>query len=77
MEEEEPMMHVIRKNIVSDESQRPIAVQIDYADWLEIERSLHLADEEAKSLDPSRFAGVISLTEDPLAYQSRVRGEWQ
>ena len=63
--------------LVSDESQRPIAVQIDYADWLEIERSLHLADGEAKSLDPSQFAGVISLTEDPLAYQSHVRGEWQ
>jgi hypothetical protein len=62
-------MHVIRKSIVSDESQRPIAVQIDYADWLDIERSLNLADDEAKSLDPSQFAGVISLTEDPLVYQ--------
>jgi hypothetical protein len=69
-------MHVIRKNVVFDESQRPIAVQIDYADWLEIEQSLHLATEEAKTMDPSRFAGVISLTEEPLAYQSRVRGEW-
>ncbi len=70
------MMHTIHKNIVLDESQRPIAVQIDYADWLEIERSLHLADKEAKSLDPSQFSGVISLTEDPLTYQSHVRGEW-
>ena len=33
-------MHVIRKSIISDEAQHPIAVQIDYADWLEIERSL-------------------------------------
>lgn len=70
-------MHVIRKSILSDESQQPIAVQIDYADWLEIERSLNLPCEEAKTADPSRFAGVISLTEDPLAYQMRVRGEWQ
>ena len=70
-------MHAIRKSIVSDESQHPIAVQIDYADWLEIERSLNLTSEEAKTADPSRFAGVLSLTEDPLAYQLRARGEWQ
>jgi hypothetical protein len=70
-------MHAIRKTIVSDESQHPIAVQIDHADWLEIERSLNLTSEERKTVDPSRFAGVISLTEDPLAYQLRLREEWQ
>jgi hypothetical protein len=64
------------KNIVSDESQCPIAVQIDYADRLEIERSLNLTSDDAKTVDPSQFAGVISLTEDALAYQLRVRGEW-
>jgi hypothetical protein len=26
--------------------------------------------------DLSRYAGVIELHEDPLAYQSRIRGEW-
>jgi len=70
-------MHVIRKNIVTDEASRPIAVQIDYADWLEIERSLNLPSDDVKIMNPSRFAGVVSLTEDPLAYQSRVRGEWR
>lgn len=69
-------MHLIRKNVIFDESQRPIAVQIDYADWLEIEQSLHLTSDEAKTMNPSQFTGAISLTEDPLAYQSRVRGEW-
>lgn len=69
-------MHVIRKSVVLDESQRPIAVQIDYADWLEIEQSLHLTSDDAKTMDPSRFAGAISLTEDPAAYQARARGEW-
>jgi hypothetical protein len=70
-------MHANRKTIVSDESQHPIAVQIDYADWLEIERSLRLTSEGVKTMDPPRFTGVISSTEDPLVYQSRVRGEWQ
>ena len=29
-------MQRIRKRIVTDEAQQPIAVQIDYADWLKI-----------------------------------------
>jgi len=70
-------MHAIRKNIVTDEAMRPIAVQIDYADWIEIEQSLGLTDEAPRTIDPSQFAGVISLTEDPLAFQTRIRGEWR
>ncbi len=69
-------MHKIRKKIVTDETQRPVAVQIDYADWLEIERYLNLHDEEARTTDLSRHEGVITLTEDPLGYQSRMRQEW-
>jgi hypothetical protein len=70
-------MHAIRKSIVTDEAMRPIAVQIDYADWIEIEQSLGLASEESRVFDPARFTGVICLTEDPLAFQTRIRGEWQ
>ena len=70
-------MRAIQKSIISDESQRPVAVQIGYADWLEIERFLNLPGEELKTANPSRFAGAISLAEDPLAYQLRVRGEWR
>ena len=31
-------MPVIRKRIVTDENDRPVAVQIDHEDWLDIER---------------------------------------
>jgi hypothetical protein len=68
-------MQRIRKKIVTDEAKQPIAVQIDYTDWLKIERSLHLPQED-KVTDLSRYNGVISLTEEPLAYQARVRNEW-
>ena len=68
-------MQRIRKKIVTDEAQQPIAVQIDYADWLKIERSLNLPQEEEVT-DLSCYNGVISLTEEPLAYQARVRNEW-
>ena len=68
-------MQRIRKKIVTDEAQQPIAVQIDYADWLKIERSLNLPQEDEVT-DLSLYNGVISLTEEPLAYQARVRNEW-
>ena len=32
----------IQKRIVTDENRRPVAVQIDYADWIKIERQLDL-----------------------------------
>ena len=69
-------MHKIGKKILKDESQRPVAVQIDYSDWLEIERRLNLRSEEAPSADLSSYDGVITLTEEPLGYQSRIRQEW-
>ena len=69
-------MHKIGKKILRDESQRPVAVQIDYSDWLEIERCLDLPSEETRSTDLSKYEGVIALTEEPLGYQSRIRQEW-
>jgi hypothetical protein len=65
----------IRKKIVTDEAQKPVAVQIDYTDWLQIERFLNL-QVQAGSTNLSRHGGVISLTEEPLAYQARRRNEW-
>ena len=69
-------MHKIGKKIIKDESQRPVAVQIDYSDWLEIERRLDLRSKETRSTDLSKYKGVITLTEEPLSYQSRIRQEW-
>ena len=68
-------MQRIRKKIITDEAKQPIAVQIDYTDWLKIERSLNLPQDDELT-DLSRYSGVISLTEEPLAYQARVRNEW-
>jgi hypothetical protein len=68
-------MRAIRKKIVTDESSRPVAAQIDYEDWLEIERSL-IMSRTAQSGNISRFRGSVRLAEDPIAYQIRIRGEW-
>ena len=69
-------MPKIRKKIVTDEAYQPVAVQMDYNDWLMIERSLALSDNRATVTDLSRYQGLISLTEDPLVYQTRMRNEW-
>jgi hypothetical protein len=69
-------MRNIRKKIITDNAERPIAVQIDYTDWLEIERSLNLQSEEARDTDLSSYEGTIVLSEDPLEYQLRIRQGW-
>ena len=69
-------MSKIRKKIVTDAEQRPVAVQIDYADWLKIETALDLESEGAMTTDLTRYEGVLPLTEEPLTFQARVRNEW-
>jgi hypothetical protein len=72
----EVYMRKIKKKILTDKAERPIAVQIEYADWLEIERSLNLQDMEPQNTDLSNYEGIITLSEEPLEYQSRIRQEW-
>jgi hypothetical protein len=69
-------MEKIGKKIVTDEASRPVAVQIDYSDWLEIERSLGWQGSRPRITDLSSHHGVLTLPEDPLDYQSRIRQEW-
>ncbi len=67
-------MLVIKKKIVTDENMRPVAVQIGYEDWLAIQRLLEIQTGEPRTTALSRHSGTVTLTEDPLAYQVRVRG---
>ncbi|PKL40262.1 MAG: hypothetical protein CVV41_20190 [Candidatus Riflebacteria bacterium HGW-Riflebacteria-1] len=64
----------IRKKILTDENNKPVAVQIDYDDWLECERLLNL--KPIKAVDLAEFSGKIALKEDPLEFQKRLRDEW-
>jgi hypothetical protein len=66
----------VKKQIVLDETRNPVAVQISYEDWLVIEEQLHLGDITTEKRDISRLAGSISLSEDPLEFQRRLRSEW-
>ncbi|XGV96679.1 MAG: hypothetical protein ACAF41_28640 [Leptolyngbya sp. BL-A-14] len=70
-------MQPFKKKIVTDEEMRPVAVLIDYQDWQKIEQILEAYQaQEVHASDLNKFAGVIQLTEDPLAYQQRLRNEW-
>jgi hypothetical protein len=67
-------MRRIRKKILRGDGERPVAVQIEYDDWLEIERLLKRPVHGSRPAD--RYAGTIHLGEDPLQFQNRLRGEW-
>jgi len=67
----------IRKQIVTDENGRPIAVQISYDDWVRLEARLaEKGDPPAKTGDLSKHIGKISLRFDPMEFQQRARSEW-
>lgn len=63
---------------VTDEDHKPIAVQIDHDDWMEIETQLNLQKPESRCVDLSRFAEKLTmeLPKDPVGYQHRIRDEW-
>lgn len=75
-------MRQIRKKLVTDEEDRPVAVLIDYEDWKEIERALldRGGGESTRRDDFERRALAVrgSWTEgDGLEYQRRIRSEWE
>ncbi len=71
-------MKPVDKMIVTDAENRPVAVQIKYADWLEIEKALSLNGKDGStSGDLHRFAGTLRLPADPGEYQQRSRSEWR
>lgn len=70
-------MLTIHKKVLLDDAMNPVAVQIDYADWVDIARRLGIEPKSGESTSLRRFEGAITMTEDPMAFQARVREEWQ
>ena len=67
----------VHKKIVLDETNRPVEVIIAYEEWQEIEQLLSI---DCKGMSKDRlkaYAGKITLTEDPLDFQRRIRNEWR
>ena len=73
-------MPSIKKQIVVNETQQPVAVIIDYQDWKWIEAILLRQAQGESERDDSEplkaYAGCIRLTIDPLKYQQEVREAW-
>lgn len=69
----------MKKQILTDEQGRPLAVQIAYGDWLAIEQVLAGRQPESSppAVDVMRFAGRVKCGESPMEFQHRMRGEWQ
>jgi len=69
-------MSAIHKQIVTDEEGRPVGVLIPYEEWLRIEQQLSGAVSACGVEQLRHHEGVIRLSEDPVAYQRRLRDEW-
>jgi len=41
-----------------------------------LKSKMNAAREKMKGLNAKKYSGVIKLTEDPIAYQKRMRSEW-
>lgn len=70
-----PMTYLtLEKKIVTDETLRPVAVQIDYRDWLKIEQLLNL-NKSSRAVD--FFANHTPLTSflalEPTEYVDNLR----
>jgi hypothetical protein len=66
---------MIHKQLVTDEEGRPVGVLIPYEEWLRIEQQLGNAT-AAIGIERLRcHEGMIHLSEDPVAYQRRLRDE--
>ncbi len=68
----------MKKKLVLDEDNKPVAVLIDYADWLAIESCLgdtKLPNPPSSGIE--KFAGILPNLIDGLEYQRMVRDEWQ
>ncbi|MBI5815197.1 MAG: hypothetical protein HZB29_06260 [Nitrospinae bacterium] len=73
-------MSDIGKKIVTDDKAHPVAVQISYADWMEIERNL--PENQPGQISEQAFGEALKKTAglwkegDGLRYQLKLRGEW-
>lgn len=69
-------MPPIRKKIIKDQDDRPIAVQIDYEDWVRLEIALSSMPLAHGETDLARHIGRLNWPVDGVEYQKSVRGEW-
>lgn len=70
-------MAEIHKRILTDKQMNPVAVQIDYEEWLEIERLLHLSGSGKATTNLASHMGRLDWPVDGLEYQRQVRSEWE
>lgn len=69
-------MFNIRKHILTDEANRPVAVQIDYEDWCKIEEALEKTEAQKPPTDLARHVGKLKWPVDGLEYQREIRSAW-
>jgi len=71
------MIKEIHKKIVFNEQNKPVEVIIDYREWQEIERMLEAGRKGMSKERLRTYAGIMSVGEEPMEYQRRMRDEWK
>ncbi len=66
---------MINKKFLTDENNKPVAVLIDYQDWLVIEKQLELSPEE-RIARINALAGSVKFPMEGLEFQQMMRAEW-
>lgn len=70
------MIEGIHKKIVVDENNKPLEVIISYNEWEQIERLISNSLKKMSREKLNKYSGIITLKEEPLEYQKRIRNEW-
>lgn len=69
-------MEPVRKKVITDPQNRPIAVEVNYEDWVRIEMVLFGDSTNGRETDLSRHVGKVDWPVDGVEYQRTLRGEW-
>ena len=68
-------MPEIHKTIITDTQQNPLAVQIPYQEWLDIERLLNLSSGMKATTNLARHAGRLDWPVDGMEYQRHASSD--
>ncbi len=69
-------MKIVSKRILSDENGRPIAVQMDYDEFVRFEKAVESVEPRDAYERMMSAVGTVKWDEDPVEYQRRLRDEW-
>ena len=69
-------MKILTKRILCDENGRPVEARMDYDEFLRFKKAVESIDRRGAYERMMSAVGTVKWDEDPVAYQRRLRDEW-